>query len=63
MRAFLFKVPCTDMEALSSGLMGFLEKRRAQKFFAFCQNYDEKNPATMEDIKDLNKVPMKVRKI
>ncbi len=56
---YISKVPATDFEALKSDLMGFLEKRRAQKFFAFCQNYDEANPATQEDIKDLNKVPMK----
>ncbi len=58
---YISKVPATDFEALKSDLMGFLEKRRAQKFFAFCQNYDEKNPATQEDIKDLSKVTMKVR--
>lgn len=56
---YISKVPATDFEALKSDLMGFLEKRRAQKFFAYCQNYDEKNPATQEGIKDLNKVPMK----
>lgn len=40
--------------------MGFLEKRRAQKFFSYCQSYDPANPATHDGISDLSKVPMKV---
>jgi RAB protein geranylgeranyltransferase component A len=36
------------MEALSSPLMGFFEKRRAKNFFAFLQNYDYNNPATQQ---------------
>ena len=52
-------MPATDYEALKSDLMGFLEKRRAQKFFSYCQNYDEKNAATHDGIPDLTKVPMK----
>ncbi len=42
------KVPATDMEALSSPLMGFFEKRRAKKFFEFLQGYDAANPATTQ---------------
>ena len=34
------KVPSSEIEALSSGLMGFFEKRRAAKFFSFCDKYD-----------------------
>jgi len=56
---YISKVPATDYEALRSDLMGFLEKRRAQKFFSYCQNYDEKNPSTQDGIPDLSKVPMK----
>jgi len=56
---YISKVPATDYEALKSDLMGFLEKRRAQKFFAYCQNYDEKNTATHDGLSDLTKVPMK----
>ncbi len=38
------QVPATDWEALKSPLMGLFEKRRAAKFFSFCQQYDERNP-------------------
>mmetsp|Transcript_2515 Transcript_2515/g.7584 ORF Transcript_2515/g.7584 Transcript_2515/m.7584 type:complete len:459 (-) Transcript_2515:994-2370(-) len=40
------KVPATAMEALKSPLMGFFEKRRAAKFFSYCQDYDPENSAT-----------------
>lgn len=43
---YISKVPATDFEALKSDLMGFLEKRRAQKFFSFCQNYKDDDPST-----------------
>ena len=56
---YISKVPATDYEALKSDLMGFLEKRRAQKFFAYCSNYDEKNASTHDGISDMSKVPMK----
>eukprot|EP00004_Rigifila_ramosa_P011485 TRINITY_DN245_c0_g1_i1.p1 TRINITY_DN245_c0_g1~~TRINITY_DN245_c0_g1_i1.p1 ORF type:complete len:449 (+),score=102.00 TRINITY_DN245_c0_g1_i1:23-1348(+) len=52
------KVPATDQEALSSNLMGILEKRRARKFFLYVQDYDPANPATHEGF-DLAKVPMR----
>jgi len=42
----VYKVPVTEREALSSSLMGILEKRRAAKFFAYAQEYDEKDPST-----------------
>lgn len=38
------QVPATDWEALKSPLMGLFEKRRAAKFFSYCQQYDERNP-------------------
>eukprot|EP01063_Lacrimia_lanifica_P019643 TRINITY_DN27102_c0_g1_i1.p1 TRINITY_DN27102_c0_g1~~TRINITY_DN27102_c0_g1_i1.p1 ORF type:complete len:459 (+),score=208.08 TRINITY_DN27102_c0_g1_i1:61-1377(+) len=44
----VYKVPVTEREALSSSLMGILEKRRAAKFFAYAQDYDEHNPATQK---------------
>jgi RAB protein geranylgeranyltransferase component A len=40
------KVPSTEMEAVSSPLMGLFEKRRAKKFFEFVQNWKEEDPAT-----------------
>lgn len=51
------KVPANDMEALSSPLMGFFEKRRAKKFFEFLQGYDYKNPTTQQGL-DLTKTLM-----
>ena len=37
----LHKVPATEKEALSSSLMGLLEKRRFKKFLEFTAQYDE----------------------
>lgn len=51
------KVPATDIEALSSPLMGFFEKRRAHKFFTFLQSYDFNNSATQQGM-NLNQLPM-----
>lgn len=42
------KVPATEMEALSSSLMGFFEKRRAKKFFEYLQKLDPQNPNTWD---------------
>lgn len=53
------KVPASDTEALKSDLMGLFEKRRAQKFFSFIQNYDSNNPKTHNGFSDLEKVTMK----
>lgn len=44
------KVPVTAKEALSSDLMGMLEKRRFQKFLEAVQNFEEGNPKTHEGI-------------
>eukprot|EP01024_Parvocaulis_polyphysoides_P030116 TRINITY_DN2735_c0_g2_i1.p1 TRINITY_DN2735_c0_g2~~TRINITY_DN2735_c0_g2_i1.p1 ORF type:complete len:513 (-),score=52.32 TRINITY_DN2735_c0_g2_i1:746-2242(-) len=51
------RVPVTDMEALRSSLMGILEKRRAAKFFKFCENMDERKPFSPSGL-DLTKEPM-----
>lgn len=40
------KVPSTPMEAASSSLMGFFEKRRFRDFLQYCASIDESNPAT-----------------
>jgi len=40
------KVPASDWEALKSPLMGLFEKRRAAKFFGYCQQYDPANSST-----------------
>lgn len=40
------KVPATDAEALSSSLLGVMEKRRCKSFFEFVQGYEEENPKT-----------------
>lgn len=39
------QVPATDWEALKSPLMGLFEKRRAAKFFSYCQQYNERDPS------------------
>jgi len=40
------KVPASDSEALRSGLLSFLEKNRARKFFGFLQEFDAKDVKT-----------------
>src|SRR5262249_2523815 len=52
------KVPASEMEALSSPLMGIFEKRRAKKFMEFIQNWRDDDPSTHQDI-DLDAVPMR----
>ncbi|XP_074482370.1 rab GDP dissociation inhibitor beta [Sebastes fasciatus] len=54
----IHKVPSTEAEALSSGLMGLFEKRRFRSFLQFIANFDEANPKTMEQI-DPQKTNMK----
>mmetsp|Transcript_21992 Transcript_21992/g.36851 ORF Transcript_21992/g.36851 Transcript_21992/m.36851 type:complete len:453 (+) Transcript_21992:60-1418(+) len=53
----VYKVPATDIEALKSPLMGIFEKRRAQKFFLFVQDYEEEDPKTHQGI-DLRRTTM-----
>ncbi|KAH8120056.1 rab GTPase activator [Phellopilus nigrolimitatus] len=52
------KVPSTEMEAVTSPLMGLFEKRRAKKFFEFLQGWKDKDPATHQGV-DLDKDSMK----
>lgn len=40
------KVPASDWEALKSPLLGLFEKRRAAKFFGFCQQYSATDSST-----------------
>ncbi|GAA0186420.1 G-protein modulator [Lithospermum erythrorhizon] len=54
----IFKVPATDVEALTSSLMGLFEKRRARNFFLFVQNFDETHPKTHQGM-DLSKITAK----
>lgn len=42
----IYKVPASDTEALTSSLIGLLDKNRARKFFAFVQDYEDNNPKT-----------------
>lgn len=51
------KVPSTRTEALSSPLMGIMEKYRVQSFFGFCQQTDPDKPVTWQGV-DLKKVTM-----
>jgi len=48
------KVPSTRSEALSSGLMGLLEKRRCAKFLEYVGEYEEADPKTHKGL-DLKK--------
>lgn len=42
----IYKVPATDVEALSSPLMGIFEKRRFKNFLVFLSNYEKDKPST-----------------
>lgn len=42
----IHKVPSTEAEALSSSLMGLLEKRRYKNFLAYVNDYEESDPKT-----------------
>lgn len=44
------KVPATQMEALSSPLMGIFEKRRMKYFLEFVQNFNEDDPSTHKSV-------------
>jgi len=50
----IYKVPATDTEALTSSLIGLMDKNRARKFFGFVHEYDEKDPKSQEGF-DANK--------
>lgn len=44
------KVPSTESEALTSSLMGLLEKRRFRNFLMWVNAYDELNPSTFQGV-------------
>jgi Rab GDP dissociation inhibitor len=44
------KVPMTAQEALTSDLMGILEKNRFQKFLEVVQAFEVSNPSTHQGI-------------
>ena len=46
----IHKVPATTKEALSSDLMGLMEKNRCKKFFAFIQDYELNNPKSQNGL-------------
>ena len=52
------KVPATEKEALSSSLMGIMEKRRFKKMLEFVAQYEESNPKTHGKF-DMKKATMK----
>lgn len=52
------QVPATDMEALTSPLLGFFEKRRAKNFFSFLQQYDPANPKTWNGEREQSLLPV-----
>jgi len=54
----IYKVPATDTEALTSSLIGLLDKNRARKFFGFVHDYEENNPKTHEGV-DAKKTTMR----
>ncbi|KAJ2581476.1 Rab GDP dissociation inhibitor alpha, partial [Coemansia sp. RSA 1836] len=53
----IYKVPSTATEALSSSLVGFLQKPRARTFFNFLQAWRDDDPKTHQDI-DLDRNSM-----
>ncbi|KAM3582668.1 Rab GDP dissociation inhibitor alpha [Umbelopsis sp. WA50703] len=53
----VFRVPASETEAVTSSLLGLMEKRRVQKFFEFIQNWQEIDPSTHEGL-DLDKNTM-----
>ncbi|CAO3661091.1 unnamed protein product [Umbelopsis ramanniana] len=46
----IYKVPATEVEAVTSSLFGLFEKRRAKKFFEFIQSYREEDPSTHQGL-------------
>jgi len=51
----IYKVPATEGEAISSGLMGMFEKYRFKDFLVYAVGLDTKDPKTFQG-KDLNKL-------
>ncbi|KAK7896855.1 hypothetical protein WMY93_022180 [Mugilogobius chulae] len=44
----IHKVPSSEAEALTSGLMGIFEKRRFRNFLVYVAGFDENDPKTMQ---------------
>lgn len=42
----IHKVPATESEALTSGLLGLFEKRRFKNFLQYCSAWDEDDSKT-----------------
>ena len=49
-KGVIYKVPVTATEAMSSSLMGLLEKNRFRKFMGFIQDYEAKDPKTQNGL-------------
>lgn len=47
---YIHKVPATEMEALSSPLMGFFEKTRCHNFYKYIANFDENDEETWKGL-------------
>lgn len=52
----IHKVPADEREALSSSLMGLLEKRRFRNLLIWASDYNEKDPKTFKDIPPTTKM-------
>ncbi|XP_064631856.1 rab GDP dissociation inhibitor alpha-like [Lineus longissimus] len=46
----IFKVPSNEKEALSSNLMGMMEKRRFKNFLCYVTLFNEEDPATFDGV-------------
>ncbi|KAJ1926162.1 Rab GDP dissociation inhibitor alpha [Tieghemiomyces parasiticus] len=51
------KVPATEMEAVTTPLVGLFEKRRLKKFLEFVQNWRDDDPSTHQGV-DLDRMQM-----
>lgn len=54
----IYKVPSTEMEALTSSLFGLWEKKKAMNFFHFMQAYRQEDPKTHQGGLNLQKSTM-----
>lgn len=54
----IYKVPSTEMEALTSSLFGLWEKKKAMSFFHFMQAYKQDDPRTHQGGLDLSRASM-----
>jgi len=53
----IHKVPATERETVSTGLLGLFEKKRFRDFLIYLQNYDKSNPKTTNGF-DMDEEPM-----